>query len=153
MNKVLGHEISAGWVDFIQPHDQINFVPSPHNGPYLHKFRYANQIWILFGNRIPHQAQFENSELKRADLLVRINAIADDKRLQILKMITKEKELNSSEIMDKLNLSQSCLSRHLVQLVATGYLNERWLAGGKHYSINKNFIQETLSMLGGFFQL
>ena len=47
-------------------------------------------------------------------------------------------------------MSQSSASRHLRQLVATGYLTERRREGAKAYSLNPDRLEETLSYLMRF---
>jgi DNA-binding MarR family transcriptional regulator len=52
--------------------------------------------------------------------------------------------------MDQLELSQSAVSRHLKQLSATGYLNERRCEGAKCYKLNPERIEDTLSAIAAF---
>ena len=100
--------------------------------------------------RIPEGAQVHDPDLSRAEILVRINALADDTRLRILKLVSEEGEQRSSEIMARVELSQSAVSRHLKQLSATGYLNERRCEGAKCYALNPSRIEDTLSAISLF---
>jgi DNA-binding transcriptional ArsR family regulator len=130
--------------------ERLIFVPSTHLGPYFGKFRSGNTLWMLFGARIPEGAQVHAPDLSRAEILVRINALADDTRLRILKLVSEEGELRSQDIMTRVGLSQSAVSRHLKQLSATGYLNERRCEGAKCYTLNPNRIKDTVRAMSLF---
>jgi DNA-binding transcriptional ArsR family regulator len=105
---------------------------------------------VLFGARVPEGAQIHAPDLSRAEILVRLNALADDTRLRILKLISEGGELRSQEIMTRLELSQSAASRHLTQLSATGYLDERRCEGAKCYALNPRRIKDTLRAISAF---
>ena len=107
-------------------------------------------MWVLFGARVPEGAVVHAPDLTRAEILVRLNALADDTRLRMLKLIAEEGELHSQDIMTHLALSQSATSRHLKQLSATGYLNERRCEGAKCYELNPRRIEDTLQALSAF---
>ena len=124
--------------------ERLIFVPSTHLGPYFGQFRSGDTLWILFGARIPEGAQVHAPDLSRAEILVRIDGLADDTRLRILKLVSEEGELRSQDIMTRVELSQSAVSRHLKQLSATGYLNERRCEGAKCYTLNPGRIEGTL---------
>ena len=81
---------------------------------------------------------------------MRLNALADDTRLRILKLISEKGELRSQDIMQSLDLSQSAASRHLKQLSATGYLFERRHSGAKCYKLNPQRIKDTLQAVSIF---
>jgi len=70
-------------------------------------------LWMLFGARVPEGVQFHSPDLNRAEIAVRLDALADDVRLRILRLIAEKGELQSQEIMATLGLSQSAASRHL----------------------------------------
>ena len=124
--------------------DQLIFVPSPHVGPYLGKFKYKNVLGVIFGARLPKDAQIDAPDLSINEITIRLGALADEVRLHILKLISEEGELRSQEIMERLDLSQSAASRHLKQLSATGYLIGRRCSGAKCYSLNAERIKDTM---------
>ena len=88
--------------------------------------------------------------LNRSDILVRLNALADDVRLRILKLLKDDVELRSQEIIEKLELSQSAASRHLKQLSATGYISERRCTGAKCYLLNPERIDNSLKAISSY---
>jgi ArsR family transcriptional regulator len=81
---------------------------------------------------------------------MRLGALADDNRLQILKLVSDQGELTSKELMSSLGLSQSATSRHLQQPSATGYLAERRCNGAKCYKLNPERLQGTLAAVAGY---
>ncbi len=105
---------------------------------------------MFFGAKIPNGVQFHAPDLSRAEIAVRLNALADDTRLRILKLISEVGEQRSQDIMQSLDLSQSAASRHLKQLSATGYLFERRFSGAKCYKLNPQRIKDTLHAIAVF---
>ena len=138
------------WSLALRDIERLILVPCTHLGPYLSKFRSGDALWILFGARVPAGVQVHAPDLSRAEILVRLNALADDTRLRILKLIAEEGEQRSQEIMTRLDLSQSAASRHLKQLSATGYLYERRCEGAKCYALNHERVEDTLRALSAF---
>ena len=130
--------------------ERLVFVPSAHVGPYLSFFKDNGVLGIIFRARLPEGTRFDAPDLSRADLVVRLNALADDTRLRILRLIAQEGELRSPDIMEHVELSQSAASRHLKQLSATGYLSERRCDGAKCYQLNADRVQDTLRALSAF---
>jgi len=149
---VVGQDLPEWWDKMLEEwqSSQITFVPSPHLGPYVHNFRGRKTLWLMFGARLPQGSSINAPDLSRSELLVRVNALADDTRLRILQLIKEEGELRSQDIQQRLALSQSAGSRHLKQLTATGYLSERRIEGSKSYSLNSERIDDTLHALSHF---
>ena len=147
---IIGRDVNADFFEDVGEKEQIIFVPSAHNGPYLGKFDYKNSRGVIFGARLPEDTQVHAPDLSRNEITIRLGALADDLRLNILKVIAEEGEMKSQEIMDKLELSQSAASRHLKQLSATGYLTERRCSGAKCYALNEERVQDTLRAVAAF---
>jgi ArsR family transcriptional regulator len=129
------------------------FAPSLHVGPYLGKFFIDDSQGIIFGARLPDDASNYAPELSQADIYVRLSALADETRLQILKHIALEGESCSTEIINALELSQSAASRHLKQLTATGYLTARRKDGAKCFRLDKERIGSTLDTIKTFLSI
>jgi len=138
------------WEKTNQDAQHLVYVPSAHNGPYLGQFHYKNAQGVIFGARLPQDTEVHAPDLSRNEITIRLNALADDVRLHILKLIAEEGELRSQDIMERLDLSQSAASRHLMQLSATGYLIDRRCSGAKCYSLNEERIQDTLRAVAAF---
>ena len=138
------------WCENIEAAARVVFIPSAHVGPYTAKIAAGDTLWILFGARQPQDATEDAPELTRAELLVRLGALAYDTRLNILRLVVEQGELRSQDIMHLLDLSQSGASRHLQQLTAAGFLNERRCNGAKCYQMNGERVDNTLQALGSF---
>jgi DNA-binding transcriptional ArsR family regulator len=149
---VTGREIPVIWADKLAEAQKITFIPSAHIGPYLVLLNKDEpHVMILYGARLPRELQTESpSTLGRSELLVRLNALADDARLRILELLTQESEICSQDIIARLELSQSSVSRHLSQLAATGYITERRRDVAKCYSLNAERVEETMKALNTF---
>jgi len=129
---------------------QLVFVPSAHIGPYNSYFEKGTRTYVVFGARTPEGVISKSPALDRSEVLVHLNALADDTRLKILELLTRTEELCAQDIMTTLELSQSSASRHLRQLTATGYLTERRRDVAKCYTLNLKRIDETTAALKHF---
>ncbi|MCP4542835.1 MAG: metalloregulator ArsR/SmtB family transcription factor [Chloroflexi bacterium] len=147
---ITGQAVKEKWRHDFQLVERIIFVPTTHIGPYVGKFCDGATAWIFFGPRVPDGVQVHTSSLGRAEITVRLNALADDNRLGILKLLSESGELRSQDIMHRLGLSQSAASRHLKQLSATGYIFERRSSGAKCYKLNPQRIRDTLHAISVF---
>lgn len=130
--------------------DRVVFIPGAHIGPYVGKFVRDNTRYVLFGARLPRGVQSPSSDLSRAELLIRLNALADDSRLRILELLTHHEELCAQDMIELLGLSQPTVSRHLSQLSATGYITERRREVAKCYSLNTDRVVDMLRALTNF---
>jgi DNA-binding transcriptional ArsR family regulator len=149
---ITGQELEREkWEQKFERMKQVIFVPSAHIGPYLGKhWAGGDTLWVFFGARLPEGVPFHAPDLSRAEIVVRLSALADDNRLRILKLISEKGELSSQDIMTSLGFSQSAASRHLKQLSATGYLSERRCNGAKCYQLNPERIENTLHAVSSF---
>jgi DNA-binding transcriptional ArsR family regulator len=130
---------------------RLVLVPHPHTGPYTMKLSVGDGTLFLFiGARLPEGSTLYAPDLTRSEIVVRLNALADDIRLQILRQIVENGELRSQEIIDMLDLSQSAASRHLTQLTAAGYLKERRCEGAKCYSLNPERVNLMLRAVANY---
>jgi ArsR family transcriptional regulator len=148
---ITGQDLEADkWNPLAESAKQIVFVPSAHVGPYLGKSCGTEVLRVVFGARLPEGVTFSAPDLSRAEVLVRLNALADGNRLRILRQISERGEQSSLDVIGELGLSQSTVSRHLKQLTATGYLQERRCNGAKCYKLNPERIQSTLQALSAY---
>ncbi len=149
--RVVAGRDMRGKLDELEAYiDEIIFTPSPHLGPYIAKLPEGNTLRVLYGARLPRGVQVSSSALSRSELLIRMNALADDTRLRILEMLTQRDEMCAQDIIEALDLSQSSVSRHLSQLSATGYLIERRRDVNKCYSLNVDRVVDTVRALTNF---
>lgn len=132
--------------------DTLVFMPSAHLGPYISWGASDDDTTMIFffGARPPKGAKMKSTALSRSELLVRLNALADETRLKILELLTHEDEMCAQDFINELDLSQSSASRHLRQLTASGYVSERRRDVAKCYSLNPERIDDTIRSLKEF---
>ncbi len=148
---VLGRDLPNPWWErAVDDAERVILAPNAHIGPYLGKYIGGRDIVILFGARLPRGASDEVPDVSRTEILTRLDALADEHRLHILRMAAETGEVRASDIMTALDISQSAASRNLSQLTATGYLVERRKDGGKVYTLDPERIEDTLGSLRRF---
>ena len=148
---VLGQSLTEDfWKEKCERADRLYFAPSLHVGPYLGKFSMDGYFGIIFGARLPESSSDYAPELSLADIYVRLNALADENRLQILKFISTQGEACSTEIIDACDLSQSAASRHLTQLTAIGFLSARRIESAKCYRLDEERIGNAFETIKNF---
>ena len=141
------------WDHWISTTEEVVIIPSAHIGPFLMTMdKNESTVWLVVRAHIPEGAGISSPTLTRSELLMRLSALSNETRLQILELLHTQGELNASDIQKKLELTQSATSRHLTQLFATGFLQQRRLEGVKHYSINYDRIDNTADALVGFLE-
>lgn len=150
--QVLGRPVTdeTKWVELLEEKALVTFVPSAHVGPYMGTFFADDRLWVLFGARQPEGVDVDAPELSRAEILVRLGALADDTRLSILRYLAETGEQRSQDVIQALDLSQSAASRHLQQLTATGFLSERRCNGAKCYQLNDERVDDTLRAVSAY---
>jgi DNA-binding transcriptional ArsR family regulator len=151
VRTVTGRDMRGKFDDYEAQTEHVIFVPAlPHIGPYISKLPDGHTLKLAFSARLPRGAQTTSSALSRSEVLIRMNALADDTRLRILEMLTMHDELCAQDIIEALGLSQSSVSRHLSQLAATGFLIERRRDVNKCYSLNVDRVVDTVRALTNF---
>jgi DNA-binding transcriptional ArsR family regulator len=151
VERITGREMKdEKWQCVFEGAERVILVPTAHAGPYLGRFRVNNTLWVLFGARLPDGVRFHAPDLSRAEIVMRLSALADDNRLRILRLVSEQGELHSPDIMAALGLSQSATSRHLQQLSATGYLLERRCNSAKCYQLNPERVERTLQAVSSY---
>jgi DNA-binding transcriptional ArsR family regulator len=143
--------VSQTWLDEIE---HLILIPSAHSGPYLLHLHGldAHTVRVVYGARVPESRAAGSAMLTRSELLMRLSALANDTRLRVLALVGQEGELGASEIMERLDLSQSAVSRHLEHLAATGYLTVRGQKRAKLYRLCIEQMDRTLEALKAFCQ-
>jgi len=148
---ITGQPLASEWTeDKCKSAEGLYFAPSLHVGPYVGRFYEENLLGFIFGARLPDNASIHAPELSQAEIYMRLNALADENRLQILRHIGEKDGSCSTEIIKTLGLSQSATSRHLTQLTAAGYLTARRIDGAKCYQLNKERIANTMDTVKAF---
>lgn len=84
-------------------------------------------------------------------MVVFFKAVCDSNRHKILHMVKKNREMNASEIINRLKLSQPTVAHHLKILVDSGILTSRKDGKETIYQINTKEISNCCHGFAGFF--
>jgi len=118
---------------------RATFVPCTHLGPYLSYILYPPELIVFFdaahplGRPVRGGREHESSGTT-ADLIA-LRALADGTRLHIVSIL-QGGELYAQEVVARLGISQSAVSRHLSMLEAAGIVRVRPANGMKYYAVN-----------------
>ena len=113
------------------------FVPTCHEGPYVSVdslFGDEKTLTVVYNCRTSGEAD-PHGGLPIEELFPPLKALADETRLEILGILAG-KELYAQQIVDRMTVSQSAVSRHLRLMVACGILRERRQDGMKFYTVD-----------------
>jgi DNA-binding transcriptional ArsR family regulator len=147
-------EVPEMWMKIFNKMEEIIWIPSPHIGPYMILFHQTEtQAWFISRARLPKGSSVHSVLLDKADLLIRLSALADPIRLEIVHMASTQGVITTQTIMDELGLTQSSTSRHLAQLAATGILHVDSGEKTKRYSLNLPRYEETVQSLRGIAEI
>jgi DNA-binding transcriptional ArsR family regulator len=129
--------------------EHVRFVPSLYLGPYVSFLFHDSTATILYnGQGTPLTDPTDGPQIE--DLYHPLTALADKTRLMIVAMLNG-RELYAQEIVDRLGISQSAVSRHLQLMVDMKVLNvRRGERGAKYYSINTAALHSVAQRLSEF---
>jgi DNA-binding transcriptional ArsR family regulator len=136
---------------------RVTFVPSMHLGAFMSYVVYPPDVIIFFSAQrvldgdVPAVTQVANGHegvpaqvagtravadtLEGAELLDALRALGDANRLRILDLLGTG-ELYANEIVGRLGIAQSAVSRHLSQLERAGLVVVNPRGGMKYYAIH-----------------
>lgn len=129
--------------------EHARFVPSLYLGPYVSVLFNTASATIFYNGEGTPLAD-AGMRVPIDDLYHPLTALADKTRLAIVAMLDG-RELYAQEIVDRLGISQSAVSRHLQLMVDMKVLNvRRGERGAKFYSINTQTLQHVAQQLREF---
>ena len=147
--ELTGHCPPDGVLDQIDDLRTVTFCPSMHLGEYVSYIRrppdlivYYDAIAFLAREGEEPSPEPESPATTAADalatdgLLEVARALADPSRLRILDMLS-EGELYAQEIVGRLGIAQSAVSRHMAQLERATLVEVNARRGLKYYSLNR----------------
>lgn len=108
------------------------FVPSCYVGPYVAYTQFDDQLILFYNCR---STPVSDAPPEGASLYPPLKALADETRLQILALL-RGRELYAQEIVDRLDISQPAVSRHLNLMASAGVLRVRRDGNTKYYAID-----------------
>jgi DNA-binding transcriptional ArsR family regulator len=125
---------------------RVAFCPSAHLGGFVSYIAYEPDLIVYFSaphlidrcrarDAPPPAATDHFSASSQIDLLETARALADPTRLRMLDLLL-EGELYAQEIVGRLGVAQSAVSRHLAQLERAGLVTVEARRGSKYYAVN-----------------
>jgi DNA-binding transcriptional ArsR family regulator len=136
------------------PYDVLVFAPSLDMGPYM-SCADLDGPRSVHGLFYPCETEFIGKSETDADETTRMariyKALSDEQRLRILHML-RDREMYAQEIVDRIDLHQSVVSRHLSFLRAVGLVQIRKQNNMKFYSLNPQItgqLSKTLDLFAG----
>jgi DNA-binding transcriptional ArsR family regulator len=131
--------------------ERVTFCPSYHLGPFISYTNYAPDLVVYFSAPLFLQrsavaaASTANGHVSEAvapvapladeDALEALRALSDPNRLRIIQLLSAG-ELYAQEIVGRLGIAQSAVSRHLALLERAGVIRVRPHGGMKYYAVN-----------------
>jgi DNA-binding transcriptional ArsR family regulator len=123
--------------------ERVTFCPSYHLGEFVQFILYPPELILYFNCQ-----RFDAESARRApehdlakDLLPGLRALSDGTRLRIVAML-REQEMYAQEIVGRLGISQSAVSRHLSVLESADIVQVRPDCGMKYYAINAQRLRQ-----------
>jgi len=140
--ELSGHRLPEE-VQFALPHvERVTFCPSYHLGNFAQFILYPPELILYFNcQRTSAATQPVQDSGVSADLLPGLRSLADGTRLRIVEML-QHQELYAQEIVGRLGISQSAVSRHLAMMEAADIVKVRPCNGMKYYAINARRLRQ-----------
>lgn len=155
-----GNRLPATLAAGLNTVSHVTFCPSAHLGEFVSYITYPPDLVVFFsaqhatGTVVDHDLSvldIDNGEEERylgndvdpltgEDLLESIRAMGDANRLRILDLLGTG-ELYAQEIVGRLGIAQSAVSRHLSQLERAGLVRVEPRRGMKYYAISRDRLQ------------
>lgn len=150
-----GNRLPATLLGGLNAASRALFCPSAHLGTFVSYILYPPNLIVFFGapdllsrsgtdipagpgamaTGRPGVVVSDAHPLDSATLLEALRALADPSRLRIIELL-QEEELYAQEIVGRLGVAQSAVSRHLAQLDRAGLIKVRPERGVKYYAID-----------------
>jgi DNA-binding transcriptional ArsR family regulator len=123
--------------------ERVTFCPSYHLGDFVQFILYPPELILYFNcqRAVDASARRTRDHVVSEDLLPGLRALADGTRLRIVEML-RDDELYAQEIVGRLGISQSAVSRHLSVLESADVVQVRPACGMKYYAINSQRLRQ-----------
>jgi DNA-binding transcriptional ArsR family regulator len=138
-----GHRLPEEVRSTLPKVERVTFCPSYHLGEFVQFILYPPELILYFNCERSSDASTRSSREQEIpnDLLPGLRALADGTRLRIVEMLRND-ELYAQEIVGRLGISQSAVSRHLSVLENADIVHVRPDCGMKYYAINSERLRQ-----------
>ena len=138
----------------------VTFCPSPHIGAFVSYINYPPDLIVFFSSAksiapemteagapgiveqesVDVDAHWSGQVLSGDDVLEMLRALGDANRLRIIDLLSSG-QLYAQEIVGRLGIAQSAVSRHLSQLERAGLVQVEPRRGMKYYAIDRDRVE------------
>lgn len=155
-SELTGHRLPENIAGHLAEVERVTYCPSSHLGSFIQYIFYAPELILFFNpatvleSHVPPATPPSPSatEIAETAALAGMKAIADPTRLRILGML-QDREHYAQEIVGKLGISQSAVSRHLSTLESAGVVLVRPDQGMKYYAIDREHLRTLAGYING----
>src|SRR5699024_7189743 len=146
--EVTGLYPDTNEMDQVKRAKKMTFIPVLNLGRLL-TFENINQHMYVMFEPSTHTSKKEVnvSEQHYANIFAAFEGMGDRTRLQILGLLAENKAMFAQQIVNKLEMKQSTISRHLNQLHKSGLVSVRKEGNTKYFSIDKDVMREVINVL------
>jgi DNA-binding transcriptional ArsR family regulator len=152
-SELTGNRLPSTLVSGLNHVECVTFCPSYHLGSFVSYILYPPYLVVFFGapelvsrveqivlpssggavvsSKGPERAE---SAISNEDLLEGLRALGDPNRLRVIDLLAGG-ELYAQEIVGRLGIAQSAVSRHLSQLERAGLIRVRPRGGKRYYAV------------------
>lgn len=156
--ELTGNRLPATLAAALNVASSVTFIPSGHLGDFVSYISYPPELVIFFsaqhmtGNSIRHAQGDEVGEIlpdefvatgqpmATNDLMESLRALSDGNRMRIIDLLSSG-ELYAQEIVGRLGIAQSAVSRHLSQLERAGIVRVEPRRGLKYYVLDRQHLR------------
>ena len=153
--ELTGNRLPATLAAALNAASSVTFIPSGHLGDFVSYISYPPELVIFFsaqamtGNSIRRAENGEQDEIlpdefvavgqpmPTNDLMESLRALSDGNRMRIIDLLSTG-ELYAQEIVGRLGIAQSAVSRHLSQLERAGIVRVEPRRGLKYYVLDRS---------------
>lgn len=142
-SELTGHRLPEVINDALKDVERVMYSPSVHLGEFVQYILYPPTLILYFNPQTILRNQPSQSRAPRPDqridteqVLEGLRAMSDPSRMRIIEML-REREHYAQEIVARLSISQSAVSRHLSTLEDADIVTVRPANGMKYYAIDR----------------
>lgn len=151
--ELTGHRLPEEISRRLPDVDRVVYSPSQRLGRFIQYILYPPALILYFNPATvlerktgPARLASDDAGLSTTDLLEGFRALSDPSRMRIIEML-REQELYAQEIVSRLGISQSAVSRHLSTLESANLVTVRPANGMKYYAVDRGRLHALASQL------
>lgn len=130
-------------LDKVNRAKELLFIPVTNLGRLTVLYHANEQIYVMFEPAFgSSNKETGAAKEKLSEFYPLFEGLGDKTRLQMIELIAENEEMFAQQIVKKLGMKQSTVSRHLNQLHQSGIVNIRQEGTTKFFSVNKKELRK-----------